>query len=260
MSVMLRYASALVLFVFVAAQARGDNSTSHKVDITLSGPDCVRAPDVIQVVFAGRDREPFPAYRDKSKPCRWTGEKPGAPFRLTDSFSVRLGGARSDCRLPFELAGSPSDPEPVAQLSFSYSRTASQLNIVTEGPFYVSYEREFPADETLKGSRDCRDQAEFRRSETVSDVAFSDETLRLRFALKLGRPDSPWVTLDEPLQREILTNAKRHRPTILPPEAIGVAVVRQTAVERGRITPNTGNSVSANLKAKGMKNVTLREQ
>jgi hypothetical protein len=258
MSLMMRCASALILLIPLAIEAQTD-STTHKVDITLTGADCVSAPDVIQVVVASKDRESFPAYRDKAKPCRWTGEKPGAPFRITDTLSVRLAGARSDCRLPSEVSGSPTDPEPVGQLTFPYNPgSANQLTITTEKAFYVSYVREMPAVEGLTGSRRCREEAFFRRVDTVSDVAFEDETLRLRFALVLGHPDTPWVMIDDVLWRELLENSKKSLPTILLPEKIGSAVVRQTPLNR--VTPNTGDSIAANLKAKGMKSVTLTVQ
>jgi hypothetical protein len=229
--------------------------TTHRVEVHLSA-HCSGAPDEISVVVGSRDRDRFSAFRDKTSPCTWIGRKPdNPPFRMDDTFSLRFKGARTDCRRPKYVPGDVDDPEPIAKLTFGFEQgSASQWKLVTEDPFYVSYERNYPAGEEPEGGLDCVETAGFPRSGTIDAVAFPDETLRLRFAAtrdaaKRGQFDSPWVTVDKELRKR----------TSIEPDDIGKAYVRQT-MRHGRIKQSEIDTIAVPLGKKGLKTVTLAEE
>jgi len=255
----LHWQLAAALSMIFALQAHSGVTTFRKVEIELTGAECDKAPDHIWLIFDGNDRDLIKADRDRSvtpAPCIWKGSKEDGPaLEARRPYSVRLQGARSDCRYADERkAGN----EYIGFLKFAYEPSNAVKVTITPDPikFYVSYEREVPQIEA--GSVACLEGAFFLGSKSVDDVMFPLETLRLSFAQDLKhveKPD-PWISVDDPLWEEFKGG------TWLSPDAIGAAHVRSTAVRpvgsAARFRVNEGSIVFTKLKEKGLKQVGVK--
>jgi len=231
-----------MIAVSTAAFTQGTIVTTHRVAIVLDS-DCAKAPDEITVVVGNNDRDVFTAQRSKDDRCRWDGTRPrNPPFRIDSRISVRLTGARSDCRVPEKRAGDDANPEPIALLNFHHKPgSARQLRITAEDRLFVSYERKLPADTGVKGSLACHEMAEFDQPETIRDVAFPNEMLLVRFG------DAPWIAFDSPLQNVL----KKKKELVIGPPLIGDRWFYQRK-DKSRIKVLEMEVVSEKLERQGM--------
>lgn len=233
-----------------AAFAQDTIVTTHRVKIFLVAADCDRIPEVIFVVVGNKDRDAFAAERSKDDHCRWDGtKKNNPPFRIDSRISVRLTGARSDCRVPIKLPGDSVNREPIASLTFPYKPdSARQLKLTAEDKLFVSYERKLPAD-TVEGSLPCHEMAAFDQPETIRDVAFPNETLLLRFG------NAPWIAFDSPLQKVL----KEKKEIVIGPSLIGDRWFYQQK-DKSRIKANELDTVTGRLEKQRMPNAKVEVQ
>ncbi len=243
-------------------------TTTHTLHVNLEN-DCERAEETLYVVIGDQDRSTVGVSRDKTNRCLWTGRKQGPPFSLGKTFSIRMKGARTDCRRASERRPIPPEREPIAELVFRYKPNSAREVLIDVDPqtFQVEYERALTSAESNRQQNyDCRETGTLPGSgDKVKAVRYPPfETVRLRFASVAGQPDSPWITLDQALQDEMARNRKNRRPTVLGPNAVGVVFQRQKVIDPKDALPfmsvPTAALVAERLTEKKMKNVTLAEE
>src|ERR1051325_487461 len=94
-------------FLLISAAVQAQEITTNSIDITLV--DCENPPEKLDVVLDGKDSSPYSISRDPKNPCHYSGKIPEPPFTLHSTpISVRLGGARSECRVARDLVD-PAD-------------------------------------------------------------------------------------------------------------------------------------------------------
>ena len=254
------FAAALISIVpAVRALAQ---STTKKIEITLTGVDCAKATEVF-VVADGNDRTQLNATRDQSDPCRWHAEQSERPFPISRTrFSLRFRGARSGCRYAIEV---PDEKlEPVGLLQFVYSQNhARDLEIaIDSAKLHLTYLRRLPADDTDQESVECREHARIKGTATLTDVLLEDETLYLYIGLADKPPDAGWIRFDDALRQMILRDEGKNRPTKLGPDDFGGSIVREIARQETDAPPyvsdNEAQALAAELRKKGFTNLQLK--
>jgi hypothetical protein len=248
-----------------AAHAQFPTPTTRTLDITLIG-DCSKLPPNILVVYDGLDRDPESAVQDPLNKCHYTVERrSGDALTIGRTlFSLRLGNARTDCRVASEIAGRTPPYLPIGVLKFPFRRdSAHDLTIASHpatGNFVVRYGRRYRRDSTLDDSRGCDERAAFEVSETLEDVTFERETIDVALA---GTPLR--IFIDEDMQREIRRKAKQSGEASFAPAALGQAYNRQNSTgalpdATLRSSGNAAATLAERLRDKKLAKVTLRQE
>jgi len=249
----------MVLALLTVTSAQAQVITTSKVDITLLGMNCADAPPgELHLVVNGNDRLPVSIPQDPSNRCHYTGEIPDAPIEIRKTiFSVRFGGARSDCR----VAGAKPDKDApllsVGKLTFSYEPQSARSLSATLKPksFHLTYVRELGGKPGVSVA--CRENGDFAGSNTIHDVAWGSEALSLQFRSKPEERDAIWMKVDDPVWTMIQNGAP------LTPSVIGEAYQRQVFADLGEnrlIRVDEQSLVAKRLQKKGFKQAVLKPQ
>lgn len=197
-----------VIIVAGGAQAQTEphfSVTAHWIDVTLTGSACGNVSR-LSMVLNGNDREAFALDKDPATLCHWT-KKYDEGFYLRPKpayFSLRLGGARSECRNAIEIPRPGG--EPAGQLKFRVTpNNARDVNVHagsgSEEPVLVRYVRHVKKDRTASGSIRCEEHGLLDEAgpQPISDVNFGREDLRLQFLTteQLDVPDPGLLVNDE---------------------------------------------------------------
>jgi hypothetical protein len=251
-----------MLFVS-AAHAQFLPSTTKKLDITLIG-DCRSLPPNILVVYDGLDREPESAVQDPGNKCRYTVEKHSrGAFTIEKTlFSLRLGTARTDCRVASEIFEKTPPYGRIGVLQFPFRPgTTRDLTIALHpASLMADYGRRYRRDSALRDSRACHESATFDGRGILEDVMFERETIDVTLA---GGPEQ--ILIDGEMQREIRKKAKQREEASFTPAALGQAYSRQNST--GALpdatlhnSANAAATVARRLRDKKLQRVTFREE
>lgn len=220
----------------VSVQAQHAPPRTRTLDITLTEGDCEKLKDVIWVMFGGDDRDPVPAYRVKDEPCHYRAEKnTGEAFTLDKhtKFSLRLGGARTDCRVPSEIPGKTPPYMPIATLMFPFKlNSARGVTIAVDSrKFILTYVRNYLG---------CREGGTIPDEVEVRDVVSSVE----RVELFLGTVQ---YVIDRTTHDELDANAKKGKPVTLTPRRIGTGYSDQIAKRVHADNPSYASSNAGDI-------------
>jgi len=240
------------------------DATTRKLDIMLipeRSDGCNDLPDTIYVIYDGRDSNVWPATRDTNIPCHYTTPVKGTGDAFTIGrtvFSLRLGIARTDCRVASYINEDVQPFRRIGTLSFPFKPRSAYDLTVTMSPdrFTASYDRRFPKIPKVAESLACYEPADIDKESLLRDVMFDRETVGIQFAgIEIFVDSNLQVSLNDP----------KLKKTILDPDEIGRAHKRQN----GNATlPDATLHVSANqketiagyLKRRGLTKVTLTRE
>ncbi len=220
------WAGVLTAIVYATA-AQAQRATKVEIDLQ----PCTKRPTRVWFVLNGTERiELDPTLR------HWVFSLPKEQeFVIQDACaSMRLGGARTDCR----RATSADDPDrryaSIAQFTFPCDENdAWPVEVRTEPDVYVRYVRRIPNLDTLKDPPECAciEDSSFTGKRTLQDVRFPTEKL----SLHLGVPPLSNKTLGLKINDLKLTKKSDFREAVS-----GTVRTRQN----GRVAPREEYSFS----------------
>jgi hypothetical protein len=170
------------LALILATTAQAQKTTRASVSLT----PCSNAPARILFVLNGQQVKTLDKTADS-----WLVDVPGPGFIIQDACaSLRLGGARTDCR----RADPGFDPEhrygPLALFAFKCDgQDAWQLTVNTVPARPVSYVRRIADNEMLSDPHECPclEDASFVGKDTLQDLRFPAERLSLHLGAKSSK-------------------------------------------------------------------------
>lgn len=161
-----------------------------RVAITgLSAERCRQFLDQPRIVVYGRENEAVPLRRDATDPCQWRGQATRS-FAVENAwFSLRLGGARSECTSGAAKREGDADYALVTYALFV--RPAQKVSVDAGASAPVSYVRR------VRGKKSCHESGRYQ-GDPIADVDFAMEVLDLHLGSEAPDKKRSGLILDPP--------------------------------------------------------------
>lgn len=201
----------LVALIAIVSANTGHAAQTRKVLVTFVGDvSCIaNLPAKIGVVLDGDEKNQFLATQAIGSNL-WIGDwsRPD----LTENFdavdriaSIRVGGARTDCRRSYAAQDPQVKDGWVASFTFRCdTEPVQKLEIRGEPDVPISYVRRLPKVDDEQDSRGCVEHNDFLKSPVrISDVWFDtrnvpSEALRIQVGSKTAKIDAPGLLVNHP--------------------------------------------------------------
>lgn len=237
--------------------------TVQTIDVRFTGGDHCKEVSKVSVIVNEQDRDSVTLKRVDD--CHWSDTTPRINFYPRMPFSLRLGGARTDCHYAKERPKPPN--ESVLELTYRYpSKNAQDIQLLPQSsgtePVFLGYVRVVRRDLTAgEDSVACKEHGVFDNGEQpkIRDVSFGREELRLQF---LETPqqfvlDNPGLLVNHP---EVLKKKKGNK-IVLSREDVEAAL-RAQGVGKGRLArprdpPNQRDNDKGTLAAIGLAGLVI---
>jgi len=222
--------------------------TSDTLDVQLYNPDCLKVPADVFVVVNGDDSHLI--HNDTSAKCHWTFVDHERHFHAGEVFTLRLVGARSDCKKG--EAGRDEKNRDIVRVVFKdYKYIPAHDVVITPSPLppalSASYIRTLPRS-------DCKETGVIKDGgATAYDVRFNSEaTVSEKLLVQVDVPnDAPLSFLVN--DRAVIAHADKGGHKRLGRKAIAAAVRSQ----RLRLIPNVYDLDQKKLNAAGVRSFDL---